>query len=104
MYGLMLDTVYGGRIDNDVDMRLLDVYLHEYFNPEIEKGKKPIFSNMAILNIPKLLEALPNIDTPELYCLPLGIDKTILRIKSKELIENLKIATLSSSENLKFNR
>jgi hypothetical protein len=36
--------------------------------------------------------------------LPLGIDKTILRIKSKELIENLKIATLSSSENLKFNR
>lgn len=29
----MLDTVYGGRIDNDVDMRLLDVYLHEYFNP-----------------------------------------------------------------------
>ena len=86
LYGLMLDTVYGGRIDNDVDMRLLDVYLHEYFNPEIEKGKKPIFSNMAILHIPKLLEALPNIDTPELYCLPLGIDKTILRIKSKELI------------------
>ena len=28
LYGLMLDTVYGGRIDNDVDMRLLDVYLH----------------------------------------------------------------------------
>ena len=51
----MLDTVYGGRIDNDVDMRLLDVYLHEYFNLEIEKGKKPIFSNMSILNIPKLL-------------------------------------------------
>jgi len=43
LYGLMLDTVYGGRIDNDVDMRLLDVYLHEYFNPEVEKGKKPIF-------------------------------------------------------------
>lgn len=35
LYGLMLDTVYGGRIDNEVDMRLLDVYLHEYFNADI---------------------------------------------------------------------
>ncbi len=60
----MLDTVYGGRIDNDVDMRLLDVYLHEYFNPEIEKGKTSIYSNVPIVNIPKLLEALPNVDTP----------------------------------------
>ncbi len=55
LYGLMLSTVYGGRIDNDVDMRLMDVYLRDYFNPEIEKGKRPIFSNINIVNIPKLL-------------------------------------------------
>lgn len=31
LYGLMLDTIYGGRIDNDVDRKLLDVYLHQFF-------------------------------------------------------------------------
>jgi dynein heavy chain 2, cytosolic len=28
LHGLMLDTIYGGRIDNDVDRKLLDVYLN----------------------------------------------------------------------------
>jgi hypothetical protein len=27
LYGLMQDTVYGGRIDNDIDLRTLQVYL-----------------------------------------------------------------------------
>jgi len=31
LYGLMIDTIYGGRIDNDVDRKLLDVYLHQFF-------------------------------------------------------------------------
>lgn len=31
----MLDTIYGGRIDNDVDRKLLDVYLHTYFNEAV---------------------------------------------------------------------
>ena len=43
LYGIMLDTVYGGRIDNDVDMRLLNVYLHHYFNKEIESARLPIY-------------------------------------------------------------
>ncbi len=82
----MLDTVYGGRIDNQVDMRLLQVYLTEYFNKEVEQGKRSIYQNTNILNLPKLIEQLPNVDSPAMYSLPLGIDKTILRIKSKELI------------------
>jgi hypothetical protein len=46
----MLDTVYGGRIDNDVDRRLLDVYLHHFFNVEIEKAKQPIYKGIKINN------------------------------------------------------
>lgn len=45
-------------------MRLLDVYLKEYFNVEIEKGKKNIYANYPITNVSKLFEALPNVDTP----------------------------------------
>lgn len=51
LYGLMLDTIYGGRIDNDVDRKLLDVYLHVYFNDDMESGKTPIFKNLKIQQI-----------------------------------------------------
>lgn len=47
----MLDTIYGGRIDNHVDLRLLDTYVHQYFNPEMLNGKKPIFKNIISKNI-----------------------------------------------------
>jgi len=34
----------------------------------------------------------------------MGIDKALLRIKTKEFIENLKIATLSTDSSTKFSR
>lgn len=34
----------------------------------------------------------------------MGIDKALLRIKAKELVENLKIATLTSDASTKFSR
>ena len=46
LYGLMLDTVYGGRIDNDVDRKLLDVYIHLFFNEDVKNGKVPIYKNI----------------------------------------------------------
>lgn len=104
LYGLMVDTIYGGRIDNDVDRKLLDVYLHLFFNEDIETGKKPIYKNIKINQLDELIQKLPNIDNPDLYNLPMGIDKAILRIKAKELIENLKIATLASDSSTKFSR
>lgn len=100
----MLDTVYGGRIDNDVDRKLLDVYLHTYFNVEIESGERPIYKNIKINQVDELIQKLPNIDSPDLYNLPMGIDKALLRIKAKEIIENLKIATLAVDSSTKFCR
>ena len=50
------------------------------------------------------MHKLPNIDNPDLYNLPMGIDKALLRIKAKELLENLKIATLSVDTSNKFSR
>jgi dynein heavy chain 2, cytosolic len=104
LYGLMLDTIYGGRIDNDVDRKLLDVYLHAYFNDEIESGKQPLYKGVKVNQVEELIQKLPNIDNPDLYNLPMGIDKALLRIKAKELVENLKIATLTSDASTKFSR
>lgn len=39
-YGLMLDTIYGGRIDSVIDMKILDTYVQQYFNDQTISGKK----------------------------------------------------------------
>jgi hypothetical protein len=83
LYGLMLDTVYGGRIDNDVDRKLMDVYLHHLFTPAIESGQQPLFKSTPVTNVEQLIQQLPNTDSPDLYNLPMGIDKALLRIKAK---------------------
>jgi hypothetical protein len=59
---------------------------------------------LKIQQIDEIIQKLPNIDNPDLYSLPMGIDKALLRIKAKELIENLKIATLTSDSSTKFSR
>lgn len=33
--GLMVDAIYGGRVDNPHDMRVLSTYLRQYFNSEV---------------------------------------------------------------------
>ena len=83
LYGLMLDTIYGGRIDNDVDRKLLDVYLHVYFNEEIESGKQALYKGVNVNQFEELIQKLPNIDNPDQYKLPMGIGKALLRIKAK---------------------
>lgn len=35
LHGLMQDTVYGGRVDNEMDLTTLNVLLTEYFNQEV---------------------------------------------------------------------
>lgn len=33
--GLMVDAIYGGRVDNPHDTRVLETYLRRYFNSEV---------------------------------------------------------------------
>ena len=104
LYGLMLDTIYGGRIDNAVDLRLLDTYVHEYFNKDVLSGKKSIYKKINSKNIGDIAEEIPDVDIPDLYGLPNGIDKAILRIQGKEALENLKIVSIGNIEDTKFSR
>ena len=38
IYGLLENAIYGGRIDNSFDIRVLSTYLRQFFNTEILKG------------------------------------------------------------------
>lgn len=33
--GLMVDAIYGGRVDNRHDMRVLTTYLRQFFNSDV---------------------------------------------------------------------
>lgn len=33
--GLMVDAIYGGRVDNSCDMRVLTTYLRQFFNSDV---------------------------------------------------------------------
>ena len=83
---------------------MLDVYLHHFFNEKIETGQQSIYKTTKITDPKELVNQLPNVDSPDLYSLPMGIDKALLRIKAKELLENLKIATLATDSSDKFSR
>ena len=39
MHGLMENAVYGGRVDNDYDMRVVQSFLKSYFNKNVICGK-----------------------------------------------------------------
>lgn len=41
VHGLFEQAIYGGRIDNDYDLRVLISYLGEYFNEGILTGANP---------------------------------------------------------------
>ena len=39
MLGLMENAVYGGRVDNDYDMMILQSFLRQFFNSRVINGK-----------------------------------------------------------------
>lgn len=40
IYGLFENAIYGGRVDDDFDLRVLRTYLHEFFNEDTLAGGK----------------------------------------------------------------
>lgn len=45
IYGLLENAIYGGRVDNDFDTRVLKTYMREIFKEACLKGQEPL-SNM----------------------------------------------------------
>jgi dynein heavy chain 2, cytosolic len=48
LFGLFENAIYGGRIDNDFDSRVLRAYLESYFNVDIIQGNKKLPIGMSI--------------------------------------------------------
>ena len=110
VYGLLENAVYGGRVDNDYDMKVLKTYLRLFFSKETFNGEKSL---SEIIHVPKnpqmkdlmtIMSGLPDQDTPSIFGLPSNIDSSVQRFNCMKVIYSLKQLQAISAEDLKFNR
>lgn len=97
LYGIFEEGIYGGRIDNPSDLKVLRAYLRKYFNLLVINGQSEVSLG---LNIPKnqkelsnFISKIPDIDNPALFGLPKNIDKVVQRNNSLLTIASLKRLT-----------
>ncbi|XP_029458286.1 cytoplasmic dynein 2 heavy chain 1 [Rhinatrema bivittatum] len=117
VHGLLENAIYGGRVDNYFDLRVLRSYLEQFFNSQVIggshlKGKKmtafplPISlpSTCSILDYRSVIESLPEDDAPAFFGLPANIARSSQRMISSQVISQLRILSRSVTAGCKFDR
>jgi dynein heavy chain 2 len=107
--GLLENAVYGGRVDNEFDIKVLRTYLGQLFSAETFT-RREIWSGVSIpangrySDYLALIKSLPETDSPSLFGLPENIDRSVQRFNSARVIKQLKQLSAVSEEHLKFDR
>eukprot|EP00981_Chlorochromonas_danica_P004240 scaffold857_cov152-Ochromonas_danica.AAC.23 len=115
VHGLMEDAIYGGRVDNAFDMRVLRAYLKLFFSDRLagegSAGAEVIQgtplrmpSNPDYKAFKKLISQLPDVDAPYFFSLPDNIERSLQRTNSTSLIKQLTVLSSSTEEAAKFDR
>ncbi|RLW08252.1 hypothetical protein DV515_00003340 [Chloebia gouldiae] len=97
VHGLFENAIYGGRVDNYFDMRVLRSYLEQLFNSRLigslnARGKKmntfpcsiSLPNSCSILDYRNIIESLPEDDKPDFFGLPANIARSSQRIISSQ--------------------
>ena len=110
VHGLLENAIYGGRIDNSFDMKVLKTYLKQFFSSDVFQGTKklsnaiPVPKTSTIKDYLQYVAQLPDHDSPQMFGLPPNIDRSVQRFNSQKYINELKAITAISKEDLKFDR
>ncbi|GMH82520.1 hypothetical protein TrST_g11065 [Triparma strigata] len=95
IHGLMMDSIYGGRVDNPFDQRVLKCYLDKYFNDKLIEGRGQIMKGVYVpsSNVAgdyhDSISKIPETDSPEIFSLPANIERSVQRARSAIVIEKL---------------
>ena len=106
--GLLENAIYGGRIDNEIDLRLLHTYLERFFNMDIFEGKQPVFLSVTATKAGgpeeslKLFDKLPDKDTPEAFGLCNTADVSVQKLHVAYLITSIKRMKTGAASETKF--
>jgi len=111
VHGLMENAIYGGRVDNVFDMRILAAFIAEVFRPDLMGGRGlTLFGDIAVpasnshADYLAVIAKLPNIDTPGLFSLPDNIERSVQRATSTQVITSLKALSVSAAAASSFDK
>ena len=95
IHGLMTDSIYGGRVDNPFDQRVLQCYLDKYFVEKVLGGRGQIMRGVYVPTSNSVddyydsISKIPEVDSPEVFGLPANIDRSVQRAQSTIVLEKL---------------
>ena len=114
VHGLFKNAIYGGRIDNSFDIRILDSYLKEFFNSSVITGTSSAVKAFGPgIELPKsdsyqelldIVYRLPEEDKPAFFGLPPNIERSYQRNVSSEIIRQIRLLSVSSEIGITFDR
>eukprot|EP00760_Papus_ankaliazontas_P008674 PhM_4_TR13906/c0_g1_i1/m.49396/K10414/DYNC2H, DNCH2; dynein heavy chain 2, cytosolic len=88
LQGLLVNAIYGGRMDNDFDFRILEAYVSRLFNdgihglgcaqtPLLDELKVPMTNDLESHQL--RIDGLPNADAPRTFSMPANADRVVQR-------------------------
>jgi len=114
IHGLLGSAIYGGRVDNPQDERLLTTYLQQYFSSSMlspnARGARHLAPGVTLpssnvhADYLQVVSALPAQDTPTLFGLPSNADRAVQQRDVAHVQLNLKTLGSAADEAGKFDR
>eukprot|EP00049_Salpingoeca_infusionum_P001770 m.50835 g.50835 ORF g.50835 m.50835 type:complete len:4155 (+) comp11193_c0_seq1:125-12589(+) len=116
LHGLVVNALYGGRVDNVFDGEVLQTYLRNFFNDEVmatsvRRSRAMKLAPAVVLpsstHLPdylKTISQLPDSDTPELFGLPANVDRTVQQQMARATLGQLRLLDHALDANTGFNR
>lgn len=108
LYGLFENAIYGGRVDNEQDLKVLRAYLLKYFSEEMLSGGKILEYALPQSNQVKdylgIVNKMSENDTPSYFGLPQNIDKAVQRYTIQGVVAGLKSMGSVVGLDLKFEK
>eukprot|EP00090_Calanus_glacialis_P009483 TRINITY_DN17857_c0_g1_i1.p1 TRINITY_DN17857_c0_g1~~TRINITY_DN17857_c0_g1_i1.p1 ORF type:complete len:1541 (-),score=379.52 TRINITY_DN17857_c0_g1_i1:129-4454(-) len=114
IHGLFKNAIYGGRVDNVYDLRIISSYLENFFNSTVlggpNRSKKllgPGIELPSTTNYQEYVEMvyrLPEDDKPSYFGLPANIERSHQRNVSSQVLGQLKLLMLSLEVAARFDR
>ena len=112
IHGLIENALYGGRVANVFDMRVIRAYLSEFFCEDRLEGRKGNLMGLK-LKTPStanhgeyaaFVARLPDTDIPSMFGLPENIERSTQRAESQRILKDLKNLMLTTDEEVTFDR
>ena len=112
IHGLYSNAIYGGRVDDVHDIRILNSYLEEFFNSDVISGNARPRASLGPIELPitssyseyvRIVDKLPE-DNPAMFGLPENIMQSYQRTRSNLTISQLRTLMRSVQVGSKFER